>query len=98
MAEWRKRIDVSVTFNDDDLDIKEKAASIAAQLTNSGWLNLRDEEDDRDNLVWLFEELGDSEDEREFDAVWNAIYDEADADRVWLNVWPSLAKAPTSGL
>ncbi len=76
---WLLTINLRDVFRNEDMTFEERRDAIVARIRASGWIT----EDDwsLDNLV---EELGDVETTDEFDAVWDEIYNEADADRVWI--------------
>lgn len=79
---WDKRIDVSAVFHDDDLSFTERRDAIVERIRKSGWLADRDEFDDLVELV--NDHLAYAEDVKEFDELWDALYDHADVDRVWI--------------
>ncbi len=76
---WDRRINLAGVFRNENLTFEERRDAIVRKIRASGWVT--DESWSLDNLV---EELGDTENVDEFDAVWDAIYDQADIDRVWI--------------
>lgn len=76
---WLLTVNLADVFRNEELTFEERRDAIVQRIRASGWIT----EDDYslDNLV---EELGDAEDTDEFDAVWDVLYDHADADRVWI--------------
>jgi len=89
MPVWHIRIDVSDVFRNETMTFEERRDAIVNRLRTSRWFGLRHDEDDREQLQLLLEELADVSDVDEFDGVWSWIYDEADADRVWISTIPS---------
>lgn len=81
MPRWLYKVDVKNVFYDDELTFEQKKRAIVLRLKRSEWVRSKNEWDD---LVMLVEELEDSADVKEFDFVWDAIYDEADYDRCWI--------------
>jgi hypothetical protein len=78
---WDRKIRLADVFHAGHLTFERRRDLIAARLRASAWLTGRDEFDD---LVLLVDDLAEAEDADEFDAVWDAIYDAADEDRVWI--------------
>lgn len=79
---WRYTVNLKSVFHNNDMTFEEKRDAIVRTLRKSSWLASKDEA--VDNLAMLVDELADTADPDDFDAVWNAIYDEADGDRVWI--------------
>lgn len=91
---WRLKIDVSVPFHDEDLSLEDKTKVIDKIIRQSGWIEMKTGEEESDDFVALLEELliyAEENDRDLWNVVWNQIYDHADEDRVWLNVWPMFA-------
>lgn len=85
MGKWVLTVDVTDVFHDEEKPYEERRDAIVGRLRESAWLDLRDPEGfERENLENLFDELSETADVDEFDSVWDAIYDEADYDRVWI--------------
>lgn len=78
---WDRKIRLADVFHNEDMTFEQRRDAIVARLRGSNWLKGRDE---GDTLVMLVEELADARDADEFDGPWDAIYDEADYDRVWI--------------
>ena len=78
MPQWRQTIDVSDVFHNGDLTFPNRRDAIVARLKDSGWPATNADVTD------LVDELGQAETTGEFDEIWNALYDEADLDRVWI--------------
>lgn len=78
---WKWRIDVSDVFGNDTLDFEQRRDVIAARLAAHPWVKQAGPESD---LAAFVEELADRENADEFDFVWDAIYDIADLDGVWI--------------
>ena len=78
---WQHKINLTSVFHNDDLTFEQSRDAIVARIRGSAWFKAKDEYDD---LVYLVEELADSERAYHFDYVWDEIYDIADYDRVWI--------------
>lgn len=78
---WDRAIRLADVFHNDALTFEQRRDAIVKRIRNSGWLDGKDEFDD---LVMAVEELAETDDVKWFDTVWNAIYDHADYDRVWI--------------
>lgn len=78
---WDRRIQLGDVFHNDALSFEEKRDVIVARIRKSGWLDAYDEYDELPQLV---EELSETTDGNDFDGPWDAIYDYADTDRVWI--------------
>lgn len=81
MPEWKMTIDVSGVFHNENYSFTERRDIIVRTLRKSSWLKDRDE---FDLLVQYVEELSTADNTEEFNSAWSSIYDEADADRVWI--------------
>ena len=92
---WKETIDVSAIFHNDDLSLTQKSEKIIEIMKNSQWLQENPASPDEylDNIgEWLedFEWAATGAQSRqftveEFDSYWDAMYDLADRDRVWVN-------------
>ena len=78
---WESKISVADVFHNDAMTFPEIRDAVVRRLRASTWFKSKDE---YDTLPMLVEELSDAEDASEFDYAWSGIYDEADADRVWI--------------
>jgi hypothetical protein len=78
---WNRKVSLVGVFHDSDLTFEQRRDAIAGIFQGSAWLKEYGEGDDLPQFV---EELAGTEDADEFDAVFDAIYDVADADRVWI--------------
>lgn len=79
---WKYKLRVGDVFHDDEKSLAEKGQVIAARIKAAPFW-----EGNRDELEPLVDELvdaADAEDEHWFDLVWDAFYDWADAERVWV--------------
>ncbi len=72
---------VKDAINDDDLSFEETRDRVVSALRSSSWFRSADEYHDLPDLV---EELAETVEVEEFDAVLEAIYDGADYDRAWI--------------
>src|ERR1700748_2911454 len=77
---WDRRIDVSSVFRNEELAYEERRDAIVKIIRDSPWFKQYDEGDELPQLV---EELAEAA-EDEFRFPWDAIYDIADYDRVWI--------------
>lgn len=75
---WDGKFDVSDVFHNAELSFEQRRDAITSRLAASAWSRQSRTVED------LADELADVETVEEFGAVWDAIYDEADADRVWI--------------
>lgn len=84
MRNWKHRLRLEDTFHNDDLTLEAKTEAIVTRIKASNWYgpaNLDGE------LGLILEELTDAaeaDDVTWWDSVWNAFYDVADAERVWV--------------
>jgi hypothetical protein len=79
---WEHEVNLAdVFFHSDEVTFEQSRDGIVARIRASTWFKAKDEYDD---LVFLVEELADSESEDAFDYVWDQIYYVADYDRVWI--------------
>jgi len=78
---WQQEIDLSDIFHNDTLSFEARRDNIAKRIRLSQWFKSKD---DFDDLPPIVEELEETPDSDAFDEVWNAVYDEADADKVWI--------------
>lgn len=78
MTHWAMTLDVSDVFHSTDLSTADKAQRIAARILTHRWAHINGVVAD------LADELAEQTDPENFDVIWNAIYDEADYDRVWV--------------
>jgi hypothetical protein len=78
---WAHKINLADVFRNDGLTFTQKRDAIVSRIRATTWFKDCDE---RDSLPMFVEEMADTQDTRDFDAVWSEIYDIADADRVWI--------------
>ena len=78
---WDRKLRLKDVFRNEALTFEQRRDAIAARIRSNPWFADRDMFDD---LVLLVEDLETAEDTGEFDEVWDAIYDIADCDRVWI--------------
>lgn len=83
MTNWTETIKLGDVFYNDDITFIGKRDVIVGRIKNSKWFKRQHE---FDTLPELVEELSDTESVEDFDEVWSAIYDEADADKVWISL------------
>lgn len=75
---WDRRINVSDVFHADEIPFESKRDTIVARLRSHQWYQENSELED------IVDQLEDSDDPDDFDYWWDALYDEADYDRVWI--------------
>lgn len=78
---WDRKVNITGILHNEELTFEQRRDALVGVLQASTWVKQCDEDDDLPQLV---EELAGTEDTEEFNAVWDAIYDVADADRVWI--------------
>jgi hypothetical protein len=78
---WDREIDLRGVFHNDSITSEARYNTIAGRLEASTWLRRKPAEDDLHGLV---RDLRTAPDAAGFNEVWDAIYDEADYDRVFI--------------
>jgi hypothetical protein len=78
MSRWRLTLDVADVFHDESLTIAQKGTVIAHRIQRHRWA------DENDYVCDLADQLAQQTNADDFDVIWDAIYDEADRDRVWV--------------
>lgn len=78
MTRWTRTLDLADVFHA-DLPFIEKRDEMVKRI--------RVLDPDSVEVQDLAEELGDAEDEDEWDMTWDVFYDWADANRVWVQTW-----------
>lgn len=82
---WNHKLRLADIWDDDDLPFITKRDAIVARIKK---LPMYDDEGAIDSdLWWIVDELSDVIDEEDFDVVWDAFYDWADDQRVWVELW-----------
>lgn len=81
LPSWDRKIRLAEVFRNEDMGFEQRRDAIVARLLASSWLRERGDYDDLSDLIV---DLGEAADVGEFDRVWDAIYDLADEDRVWI--------------
>jgi hypothetical protein len=76
---WDRKLNVADVFRNDEMSFEERRDAVVARIRRSGWI-----ETGNWNLSHLVDGLASAEAVEEFDGWWDEIYDEADADRVWI--------------
>lgn len=92
MTNWKYTLNISKIWHDDDLDIQEKADYIRKTIQRMFSTNLDFESENYDedldivveNLADLSSYDEDLSDVDSFDEIWDAFYDWADFNRVWV--------------
>lgn len=75
---WAHRIDVSDVFHNETMTFEQIRDAVVARIRSTAWFT------SSETVQNIIEELADSVDRDEFDGPWDALYDEADYDRVWI--------------
>lgn len=83
MPSWTYSINLRDVFYNDDYVFEDKRDAIVNRLRASRWYR---DAGEGSVLHCIVRDLADSYDTRSFDAVWNDLYDEADADRCWIAI------------
>jgi hypothetical protein len=86
MNNWKHRLDVSDVFHDDTLTLAEKTKPIVRRIKSARGFKQADD-DSWGGLSSVLEELADAAEEGDtgwWDAVWDAVYDFMDEERVWV--------------
>ena len=78
---WEHRLNLADVLHNDGLSFTEKRDAIVRRIRATTWFQAKDEHDDLPQCVG---ELAETEGMQEFGQVFDAIYDEADYDRVWI--------------
>jgi len=79
--QWRHKLNLADVFHSDVLSFEDRRDIIVGRIRATTWFKDYDEGDDLPQVV---EELADMQTADEFDVVWSAVYDIADADRMWI--------------
>ena len=79
MASWVERIDLADVFHDEDLTFEQKRDAIVARIKASEWYRWSGFE-----LHLMISSLSSTTTPEDFDVVWDAVYEKADVDRVWI--------------
>lgn len=81
MANWFETIDLEDIWSDEDTTFEETRDSIVARFRDSRWY----QNGSRPRRLIALLEL--TIDHRDFDSVFNLIYDAADNDRIWIKTF-----------
>jgi hypothetical protein len=73
---WVMTISLRGVFGNENMTFEQRRDEIVRRIRRSSWDNVL--------VSDLLDEWADATTAEEFDEVWDAIYDEADADRVWI--------------
>lgn len=83
MSNWNETLDINHILRDEDMEFEEKRDAIVAKVKASRWYK-KEEEAGFVTLYLIIEEMQDADDVDWFDSTLSALYDEADADRIWM--------------
>lgn len=86
MPRWDQHIDVADVFHNDSMTFWEIRDAVVARLRGSPWIADRDQSG-FDELGDVVENLACADSVDEFDEWWDALYDHADRDRVWIDTF-----------
>lgn len=82
---WAFTVDISHIWNNDDMDDEAKRRAIPKLIRRTSWYRACG--GDGSELERIVEDLEDfADDAEEWNDVWDALYDEADFDRAWINL------------
>lgn len=76
---WKDKVRIGDIWRNPDMTQQERKTALVKRFRESRWFKANPD------LAAIVEELEDTETVEEFDVVWAALYDEADADRVWID-------------
>lgn len=82
MARWKHTLYLKDVFHDDDMTLEQRRDAIVARIKAAPFWHGGEWE-----LADIVDELADVDTPSYFDAVWNAFYDWADANRVWVETF-----------
>lgn len=77
---WDEKVEIKKYLHNDDLSFGQTRDRVVSALKASRWFRKEEFSDLHDAV----EEMADAETVEHFDLVLDAIYDMADADRIWL--------------
>lgn len=81
MSTWKETVRLADVFHDDALPLREKGETIVTRLRA---LRAEGVDLDFDNTLEELTDAAEADDVGWFDQVWHAVYDWADAERVWI--------------
>jgi hypothetical protein len=82
MPRWTYTIMLGDVWRDENLTFEKRRDVITDRLRSSTWVTHAGPDSD---LAVLVEDLAETPDVEEFDALWNELYDYADTDRAWID-------------
>lgn len=85
MANWVETIYLSDIWKNERLTFEERRDRIVERIKASRWYRNRDDAG-FDDLGELIQDLSDAPDQTEFDEFWGVLYDQADYDRIWIDL------------
>ena len=85
--QWMYHVDIRDIWKAPDLSLEKQRDLIVARLQSSKWYLDSIAEDPNCDLMYAVDELGETNEEDWFNWVWDTIYDIADADRCWINIF-----------
>ena len=85
---WKRLMNVAAFLNHDvnpEMTFTERRDGVVATIKRLPQYKAEEEDQDDDGeLWWIVDEMGDVQNEEEFDLVWDAFYDWADDERIWV--------------
>jgi hypothetical protein len=85
--QWLYQVELGDVWGNRGMSFAQRRDAIAGRLRESPWYAARTQDEDRTDILESFvEELGDAPDAAAFNSAWDAICDEADGDRVWIDL------------
>lgn len=82
-AVWLATIRLGDVWKNPELSFEERRDAIVSRIKSSNWYG----EGDDLTLADIVDGLSEAEDADDFDDAWDALYDLADEDRVWIDLW-----------
>lgn len=89
MPTWKFKVDLSDVFHNDDLTFIDRRDAIVKRLRRGPWNT--EKEDFYGDFDALLDELSETERIRDFDSVWEYVYDWADEHRLWITTRSTVA-------
>lgn len=77
---WTHRLHLGDVFHNDDMTFEARRGAIVRRIKAARFYS-----DDNWTLWSVVDELADTTDPEDFDNVWDAFYDWADSNRVWVD-------------
>lgn len=95
MANWKHTLKLGDVFHAEDMTFPERRDAIVARIRAAGWFKRAAADEDFDfgyEITNIVDDLADADDPSAFDAAWEAFYDWADEQRVWVETSTALRR------